>query len=238
MNRYENEYVSRIPELIKGSKLTRKELGVKYNGSSVSSLYRWVEGGWPPLDILLIMAKEENTNISYLLGITDVDHPLETYEPNLDLKGKMREANIKAPAIAEYVGTSARIIREYVDKPRYTRINTLVGMALAMNVSLDYLLGLTPVKRWELLLLKPGIPAYIYKDRECSGKVKSKTESVETFCLLHLDGERVILPSGDVINMNDSIFENAIIIPLPDVPDKENYITPCKTATKEEKAKK
>lgn len=230
MKKFEQEFKSRIPEILEESTLNRTNLSAHYNGVSTSSLYRWSLGGWPPIEILLQIAEEKQTNISYLLGITDINYTLDRYEVNLNLSEKMEEANITSSVLAKEIGTSSRIVKEYIDNPRYTRIKTLVGMAFAMGMSVDYLLGLTDLKDWYYIFLKEdpfylceaGKPVFIIKeDKKKKKKKKSKSAKAEGFGLMHLDGENVVLPTGDIVNKGDSIFTDAVIIPVSEIPSSD-----------------
>ena len=207
MDKIESKFPSRVPEFLKvtNEEMSRTQIQEKYknpNGKPVSpsSLYRWSCGEWPPLRVLLSLAEEHNTNISYLLGITDINHPLDSYTPTLNLKKTLEGEGVSEQFLANKMGTARRIISEYVSRPKYTRVATLVKIALALNISVDYILGLTSIKQWDILiadqnpffLCTAGEPAYI-----CPGEIVHRiSEHVEDANVLD-DIESLLEPVDD-----------------------------------------
>ena len=112
-------YKSRVPEFLKIKKMNQRALALEYNISEMS-IYRWINlNNYPPLSALLKLAKEFNTNISYLVGMTKIDAPIETYEPKLELERLMDESGDSCRSLADKLETSVTIIREYIEDPRY-----------------------------------------------------------------------------------------------------------------------
>lgn len=221
-------YKSRVPEFLKLKKMNQRALSLEYNISEIS-IYRWINlNNYPPLNALLKLAKEFNTNLSYLVGMTKIDAPIETYKPKLELEKLMEESGYSCRSLADKLETSLTIIREYIEEPRYSRVTTLIAMADALDVSLDYLLGLTPICKWEQVALKKnpfylcsaGQPVYIYAYKTAAD---GSVEKAEGNGLIHADGKSVIFPSGRIVNMNDKLFENTLAIPLK-VPSNNSVI--------------
>lgn len=209
------EYITRIPEYLKRTNLSHQKIAEKFDVSK-ASIHRWNRcNEYPPIKVLLQLSSDYNTNISYLLGATDIDCPNETDTLNLDLTACLESVGITSNELAKRLKTNPVIVKEYLTAPRYSRVHTLLAMAEALDVSIDYLLGLTSVKKWEQIALQEdpfflcnaGQSVYLYA---CE---KDSSNSAEGYALIHADGKRVIFPTGRIVDMQDDIFQDVYACP-------------------------
>lgn len=236
MMKQKNECHSRVPGILAKKDLNKIDLSDHYQGASYSSLYRWTKGEWPPVNVLLQMAKEEESNVAYVLGITNVNVADERYDtPVLRLKSAIEEAGITHSQLAKMIGTSTRIVKEYIDNPRFSRVTTLANMAEALGVSIDYLLGLTSVKSWEYLMVSRD-PFYLCCPGEPARVVSKKGKSC--YCLIHEDGDSVIFPTGEIVKKNSDLFEGGVAYPIKETVNEADTVAKIKSDGKAHKEQK
>lgn len=147
---YINKQKCRFNKLISAANISTQDIMDVTGATSVATIQSWTSlEHQPPLSLLLYIAKKLKTNISYILGQTDIGRKCESYEINMDLCLFMNEAGYSATGLAEKIGTSTRIVQGYMTNPRFNRLNTLLGCAETFDVSIDCLLGLTDWRKWE-----------------------------------------------------------------------------------------
>lgn len=204
---------SRLPHLIKKSGMTLTEFAEKYNVAPVS-VRRWISGeSYPRLSILIDIAKENETNLSFILGRTDISTPITRYEPESKLYEALHITGISKKELGERANITSQVLSRYFSRPRYSRIAMYLRFADILNVSVDYLLGLSDFVNWEDILLLRN-PFYYCKPGDCiciHSKSSRENSEVSGFCLIHTDGESVIFPTGTIVKMNDSIFEGVTV---------------------------
>lgn len=234
MKNYRDEYKSRVRLLVKSPGITADALAKKYGQPSGLAITRWLSNDtWPPLDSLIKIAEENRTNIDYILGKTDVCSPNETYELNFRLGELMKERGLTRTKLATMIGTSTKVITKYLTAPIMTRINTIIALAEALDVSVDYLCGLTPYRVWELQIIETDTFFLIKKGQAAC--ILCEDGHYE-WCLLSEDGMNVILPDGKYYSLDDNRFEGKKAFPVcPILP--EEYQQRGETGEKKEKKK-
>lgn len=104
----------------------------------------------PPISVLLDMAKELNTNVSFLLSLTEYSFPLDSYEPDMRLNEIRKEKKMHLVELAEQSGASITTVRKYgdgeIDKPN---LKVILTFSTLLGVSMEYMMGLTRFKTWE-----------------------------------------------------------------------------------------
>lgn len=171
-------------EYIVSNKITNNELAERYHIQK-ESVNVWLRGTHlPPLHVLLDMAKEFNTNISYLLCLTDYDLPMDCCEINLQLGSILEEQKMHRIDLFKRSGVSLTTIRRYergtAEKPNLTVLETIANN---LGVSIEYLMGLSRHRTWEtaaiiqnpFLQLKANA-AVCLQDREGKKKLYLVTE--------------------------------------------------------------
>ena len=104
----------------------------------------------PPFQVLLDLARDLRTNLSYLLMQTEYDFPLASYTPELRLQELRKENKLCIVELAMKSGTAQATIRKY-DSGQMERPNLKVITSLSdvLGVSMDYLMGLTDYRTWQ-----------------------------------------------------------------------------------------
>lgn len=178
----------------------------RYNKDSVTNFYTWAAGKrCPPLQLLVDMVFETESNIEYALGLTDIAKGNDTDIIKLRLEPLLKESGFSKHSFAKSIETSSLTIDKYLSKDIKMRVETLLSMAEGLNVSIDYLLGLTKYKTWDeyhkliepFSGLNPGDAAYIsFPDSLEGGNV-----------LLHANGTHIVFPSGKSRSIHDDLFK-------------------------------
>lgn len=105
---------------------------------------------FPAPSKILFLAKLYNTSISYLLGETNVRAPLERNDPFLRLKEIRNDRALSIPQLSQLAKVSWSTVKKYETSPdAKPRLTVCKALADALDVSLDYLLGLTKFEKWE-----------------------------------------------------------------------------------------
>lgn len=104
----------------------------------------------PPFNVLLDIAKELGTSVSFLLTLTEHNFPLDSYEPDIRLNEIRKEKKMHMVELAEKSGASITTVRKYddgeIDKPN---LKILLTFSSILGVTIDYMMGLTRFKTWE-----------------------------------------------------------------------------------------
>lgn len=139
---------------------------------------------------LLEFARKHNTNLAYLLGMVTDDSPCERYTVNHRFTEIRKELGMKNGAFAAHCGITQTNLSSYnQDKSRAGSTRTLMTISKILDVSIDYILGLTEKKNWQsddsaypVLRIAPGEAGYLVTE----GK----------FFLRSSDGQWLLFPDG------------------------------------------
>lgn len=194
---------------LKDKGFSKKDLQ-KLTGANELAVTKWSAGAViPPLETLLLLASTTNTNISYLLMLTDIAAPITFHEIRFRLKETRLMCGLKQSELAENAGVTTKSICSYElsEELIYGRksLRMLISVADALSVSLDYLLGLTDRKDWgniedsPFYKIKPGM------------KVHIKNENYDQDCTLSSNGTEIILEDGDCISILDPRLYSVVI---------------------------
>ena len=194
---------------LKDKGFNKKDLQ-KLTGANELAVTKWSAGAViPPLETLLLLASTTNTNISYLLMLTDIAAPITFHEIRFRLKETRLMCGLKQSELAENAGVTTKSICSYElsEELIYGRksIRMLISVADALSVSLDYLLGLTDRKDWESIedspfyKIKPGMKFHI------------KNENYNQECTLSSDGTEIILEEGEILSILDPRLYSVVI---------------------------
>ena len=196
----------RMP-FLKEMGLDKEELK-KLTGANDLAVTKWAAAAvLPPLETLLLLANTTNTNISYLLMLTEVSSPITRQEIKFRLKETRIMRGYMQKELAEKAGVTPKSICSYETSEEliYGRksLRMLISVADALSVSLDYLLGLTERKGWEniedspFFKIKPGMSVQIKSDYY-SGECK-------------ISEDEVILENGENLPFLDPRLYSAVI---------------------------
>jgi len=170
---------------------------------------RWLTGEkCPPIDTLVALSQRTHTNVSYLLGFTDIATPNDTYTINFNLAEKRNSFGISRESLANATGTTYTTVASYENNGMERKsLSSLLALAGGLGCSIDYLLGLTLFLNWgdehkqntSFSGIKPGTPLRII------------TDSLNTTALLSLDGKSLIMPDGKSILCTSNSLKGATV---------------------------
>lgn len=192
----QDELISKLYEL------TKEEIDLK-------KLSWWERGqSQPQLNIIIAYCKIFNTNYCYLLGMTEIDAPLDSYEVKYRLpKGKTNKelamlTNSSEYTIAKYVKNAKNLI---------TSPNNLSKFANAFGYSVDYFLGFSNYQTWNQYAVENR--KYDYFKGDCVFHITpmdpNSTKPLSNF----IENGRYVLLSED---RRYFVFSNNILIPVSD----------------------
>ena len=218
MNKVFDRTNLRISEFFRKTGAQGSELAKKYD-VQLATAYNWINGyRVPPINVLLDLCEKGNTNLSYLLALTAVDAPLETYSPYNRIDELRKERGMKIVEFQKTLNTTLAVYHRYADEEnrRSTtgRISTLVTFSTFFGVSIDYLLGLTEYRTWKhylatidpFIFVEPGTPALVkYKSEE--------GDEVSGYILMHENGKYIISSEGMMISKTSPDFDDVIVMP-------------------------
>lgn len=199
MEKYIETFENRIPACLEVPWIKENILEMLGGEATSMDIYRWRSAiYYPPVEMLVKLSVITRQPTAYLLGQTDVLKEIEGAALNpQDIKALFKDRNMSISELAAKAGTTVSTMRDLVSKFPNIRTNSLIAIAEALNVSTDYLLGLTAHPRWEdaepFSNVAPGEPAYIEKENEEGGG----------YCLLGEDGNTVYLPDGTSCTVED-----------------------------------
>lgn len=146
----------------------------------------------PKVDTLIKLAEMYHTNVSYLLDRTECDAPCSRYILDNRLMEVLKEKEMTSKMLAAKSEMGYPAIWNFVADPAYTgRRETWVKFSDVLDLSIDYLMGLTDEPHWETLAeffsnfpVPPGWAGYM------NGPAYQGTFLVST------DGWWLIFPDG------------------------------------------
>ena len=210
MNTKEVKCRLRMP-FLKEKGLNKEELKQR-TGANDLAITKWNAGATiPPLETLLMLADITNTNISYLLMLTDIDTPISNREISFRLKEVRQQKGLTQEELAQMAGINAKSIGNYeMDESLiYGRkaLRLLVTIADTLSVSFDYLLGLTKRKSWDdddiedspLFKVKPGSAIHI------------RNNNFDEDCMIADNGIEIILSDGETVSFLDPRLYDVVI---------------------------
>lgn len=208
MEKYIEKFENRIPACLEVPWIKENILEMLGGNASSMDVYRWRSAiYYPPVDMLIKLSEITRQPTAYLIGQTDVLKEVgsEKGEP-LDIKSYMESRNIKVSDLASKAGTTNATMRDLLGKFPNIRTNSLIAIAEALDVSTDFLLGLSRYPRWEdakpFMNVVPGEPAYVKRDDEEDG----------FYCILGFDGKTVYTADGKSADKDS--FAGARIMPV------------------------
>lgn len=220
---------TRIPKVL-GNKKVQEYIHNYYamegkdNYPSIA-MARWrKETHYPPVEVLIGIARTLRTNVSYILSLTEVNCPCDydkapeerTLQDLLDVQNMSKKELISA------LDSNYKAVYRYEEELPKKKVYSLIKLAEALHVSVDYILGYTNWESWEprsqidrpFSNIKAGSGAYIVADKGIQS-VEDINRAIRRgdgkFCLLSEDGEYVIFPNGNKIRANDDVFLGAYV---------------------------
>lgn len=207
MQKYIESLESRIPDCLEVPWIKDNILDMLGGGATSMDIYRWRSlKNYPPIEMLVKLSEITRQPTSYLLGQTDVLRENDSTEIHpREISAVMKEKGMTEASLARRAGTTVSTITDLIEKFPKIRTNSLIAIAEALEVSTDYLLGLTIHRKWEdftpFVGINPGEPARVER-YDGSGKM---------VCLLGLDGKTVFAPDGKTYEVED--FQGWVVTP-------------------------
>ena len=188
-----------------------------------TAIARWKKGThYPPMDVLLGISKILKTNISYLLRLTDISCPNEFEEPEMKhtLEELLAARSITEKELAEKLNKNT--VESFKKELPLNRVSSLIKLSSAIDISADYILGLTDWETWEICakVAKPfkgieaGSGAYVIAKKGLHSIFEIE-EAIRKgdgmYCLLSMDGKSVIFPNGNSLDIDDEMFKGSYV---------------------------
>lgn len=151
----------------------------------------------PATKQIVDIARVLNTNVCYLLGLTDTRTPNERYEIKLMLK-PLREAEEKTQIlVAKETNLSKSAFPKWEGGNLVPRLDNAISLSNYFGVSLDFFLGLTDIRNWpnekEPEFLIAGHPVQV---------IRSDKGAIITRWGLIVDSEDgIVLSDGSTLKM-------------------------------------
>lgn len=238
-----NTHNSRLPQFLKiddNKAKLQQEIADHFNVSP-STVFRWRKGVPPCPEILAEFAQFFNTNIAYILGITDVDIANTSYKINVQGKSIMKKKKISISEIASTIGSNPRIVKDILEGKSLSRTHAVLAISEILNVSIDYFLGLTDVVQWEeyhlyedpFYLCQEGEPVLVkfqennveFQNNRKKYQENKTEQPLESFGIISKNKAGVITSRGDHLLRGSKQLENAVCYPLLCAMDKNEAIT-------------
>lgn len=181
------------------------------------AIARWKKGThFPPVEVLIGIAGIMQTNLSYILGLTDEDNACDySHEPvERTLEDLMNVSGMNEKELVSALSKNYKMVRLFKEELPRKRVYSLIKLANAMQLSVDYILGYTDWKTWEIRPrleqpfkdISPGTGAYfiVRENVSCAEDISDAIKCGDgQYCLVTLDGKQVIFPNGETFAVDD-----------------------------------
>lgn len=143
-------FSARLKELMQEEKTSARKLAKTLNLQR-KSVFLWLNGKYyPKYDALIKLADYFEVNVSYLLGITDKiafvqktgEKPSSQEIFRARLTGYMTEKGVTAYKMSKRLGIGQTVFKRWLIKGAMPETANLIKLALVMDESVEYLLGL------------------------------------------------------------------------------------------------
>lgn len=213
----------RVKEFLRQYYASEAGRGVKYPASIIG---RWKKGTTlPPVDVLAGMAKALDTNMSYILGLTDVKQPLDYDRPmqEMTLDRVLEIANMSEKEFVKALNKNYKKLYLYRERLPYERVRSMIKLSEVVGLSLDYILGYTQYENWDLCAkqenpfrrINAGDAAYVIADKDIHG-ISDIEDAIRrkdgAYCLVSSDGKYVYFPNGNKARTDDDIFKGVLVV--------------------------
>jgi transcriptional regulator with XRE-family HTH domain len=143
---------NRLEKLRKGKEFTIKKVAERMEVQPIT-IKRWEEGiKLPQLQKLATLSDMYDSSISYALGLTDIKRNNENQEVDPRLQEIRESYRMARHELAKELGVSSiNSVYNWETGKAQMKLDVAIKIANLFGVSLDYLLGLTHYKRWELM---------------------------------------------------------------------------------------
>ena len=185
-----------------------------------TAIARWKKGThYPPVEILIGIAKILHVNVAYLLDLTEVDaecdYEHKPKEHTLDELMELRGMN--GTELANALNKNFKAVYSFREKLPLGRITSLMKLSSALELSVDYILGYTTWETWEMCRrvsspfssIDAGAGAYLVADKNVRS-IADVEEAIRhgngQYCLVSGDGKSVIFPNGNRFSIDDDLF--------------------------------
>ena len=149
------EMKNRLKELRKEREFTIKQVAEHMEVQPIT-IERWEEGiKLPQLQKLAALSDMYGSSISYALGLTDIKRSNENQEVAPRLQEIRESYRMARHELAKELGVSSiNSVYNWETGKAQMKLDVAIKTAKFFDVSLDYLLGLTHYKRWELMSIQ------------------------------------------------------------------------------------
>jgi len=149
------EMKNRLGELRKEKELTINQMAERM-GVQPITIERWEEGiKLPQLQKLAALSDMYGSSISYALGLTDIKRSNENQEVAPRLQEIRESYRMARHELAKELGVSSiNSVYNWETGKAQMKLDVAIKTAKFFDVSLDYLLGLTHYKRWEIMSIQ------------------------------------------------------------------------------------
>lgn len=196
-------FIEKLEEVVKSKHLSYQDYSEHFGFTKLYFSNIRNNRGYPSFEVLLDIAKESNTSIQYLLGLTNVDTPCSTYVmPNtLDTVKLLKILKVsKKDFFSNFPKSIAE--RMYYTYDTLPSLKNMIRLSTYTNASIDYMFGLTPIKSWEDMRYNHG---------QC-GKIKIEGYYEGSY-IVSCDDNYIILDTAEKISVNEISAKNAYIKP-------------------------
>lgn len=186
------------------------------------ALSRWRKGPqYPPVEVLVNIAKITGVSVDYILGLTDVKAPLNSEPGKEKTLDDLRDAaGLTQEELLRRLDKDSSFIVRYKKKLPLNRVSSLIFLAEALSLSIDFILGYSTWENWESFgrtraayrKLKAGTAAFVVGDRNVASLAdvrKAVKKKDGNYCLVSGDGKKLIFPNGTEADAKDPVFEGA-----------------------------
>ncbi|MEY8369597.1 helix-turn-helix transcriptional regulator [Anaerovoracaceae bacterium 42-11] len=207
MKKYEGTIHTRFSQICKREELTSRQVREELGLSPSHLSYIMNDKKYLATEKAITFIKNRKTNLSYLLTQTDIDLPCDTYSPHNRLTELRENAGYTRIEFCGICNMTYKTLLRYETNEILGPLSTLLLFSSILQVSVDYLLGLTEYRRWEdassnpiIRNLSPGKAGYM------------ELPHLTTYFLVSDDGDWVLFPDGTKEKITSPNFRDAKIL--------------------------